>query len=64
MISGGDTFTGIATISGSTLELSSAAAAGTGSITFAPVSSGASETLRIDGTTMPTNVISESHPEI
>jgi autotransporter passenger strand-loop-strand repeat protein len=61
VMSGGDAFTGDLTISsGSTLELTSASAAGTGPITFDP--SGTDETLQIDGTTMPTNVISGFAP--
>jgi autotransporter passenger strand-loop-strand repeat protein len=57
VMSGGDAFAGNVVISsGSTLELSSAGAAGTGPIIFD--SGGSQETLRIDGTTMPTNVIS------
>ena len=70
VMSGGDAFTGSTTIggpnfasvgSGSTLELSSAGAAGTGPITFAP---GANGILKIDGATMPTNVISGLAPYI
>jgi autotransporter passenger strand-loop-strand repeat protein/autotransporter-associated beta strand protein len=55
VMSGGDRFTGDATISDGTLELGSATAVGTGPITFA---AGSEDPLRIDGTTMPANVIS------
>jgi autotransporter passenger strand-loop-strand repeat protein len=58
VVSGGTAFTGAVTISGAALELSSAGAAGNGAITFA----GANATLRIDGTTMPANVISGLAP--
>src|SRR5262249_10920459 len=54
VLSGADAFGGKVVISASTLELSSAGAAGTGAIVFADGDS----TLRIDGTAMPTNVIS------
>ncbi|SED77800.1 autotransporter passenger strand-loop-strand repeat-containing protein [Rhizobiales bacterium GAS188] len=59
VLSGGDAFTGQVTISGGTLELTSAGAAGSGSIAFgsAPLT-----TLKIDGTTMPKNVISGFTP--
>jgi autotransporter passenger strand-loop-strand repeat protein/uncharacterized repeat protein (TIGR03803 family) len=61
-VSGGDGFTGSATISaGATLELTSATAVGNATINFGPaVISGG--TLKIDGTTMPTNVISGLAP--
>jgi hypothetical protein len=61
VMSGGDAFTGSTLISasGGTLELSSSGAVGTGPITFG---SGLSATLRIDGSTMPTNVISGFAP--
>jgi autotransporter passenger strand-loop-strand repeat protein len=52
VMGGGEAFTGDTTISGGTLELTSASAVGTGPITFA------SGVLQIDGTTMPTNPIS------
>ncbi len=55
VMSGGDSFTGDVTISGGTLELSSASAVGSGGIAFASQARG---TLQIDGTTMPTNLIS------
>jgi autotransporter passenger strand-loop-strand repeat protein len=56
VMSGGDAFTGNVVISsGSTLELSSASAPGTGAIVFDPDNS--DETLQIDGTAMPANVI-------
>jgi autotransporter passenger strand-loop-strand repeat protein/autotransporter-associated beta strand protein len=45
VVSGGDAFTGDVTISGGVLELSSAGAAGTGSVIFAP---GSNATLQID----------------
>ena len=54
VMDGGDAFTGSATISGGTLELTSATAIGDGPIIF--VNDGP-PTLKIDGTTMPTNVI-------
>ena len=55
VLGGGDAFTGLTTISAGTLEVTSATAAGSGSITFGPAGG---ETLQIDGSTMPTNVIS------
>src|SRR5262249_27746473 len=56
---GGNTFTGGVMISGGTLELSSAGAVGTGAIALV---SGFSDALRIDGTSMPTNIISGFAP--
>ncbi len=58
VMSGGDAFRGNVTISGGTLELSSATAIGSGPITFASQSSGSVETLQVDSSTMPTNIIS------
>jgi autotransporter-associated beta strand protein/autotransporter passenger strand-loop-strand repeat protein len=55
VMTGGDAFTGGVTISGGTLELVSGGAVGTGPITFATTNSAV---LKIDGTAMPTNVIS------
>ena len=54
VLTGGDGFSGSFVVSGSTLELSSATAAGAASI----VLSGGDDVLRIDGSTMPGNVIS------
>jgi autotransporter-associated beta strand protein len=58
VMSGGDAFTGTNTINGGTLELTSASAAGTGPIIFASNGDGSPQTLQIDGSTMPANVIS------
>lgn len=51
-------FSGGITISGGTLELTSGVAAGTGAITFDPA---VQATLKIDGLTAPSNVISGFH---
>jgi autotransporter passenger strand-loop-strand repeat protein len=56
VLSGG--ITSNATISGGKLELANGASAGSGAITFA----GSGGVLKIDGTTMPTNVISGFAP--
>jgi autotransporter passenger strand-loop-strand repeat protein len=58
VLSGADAFRGSISISGSTLELSSATAAGSGSITIADTDS----ILQIDGPGMPTNIISGFQP--
>ena len=57
-MSGGKAFTGDVTISGGTLELKKSVAVGSGPITFASRSGGSVETLQVDSSTMPTNVIS------
>jgi autotransporter passenger strand-loop-strand repeat protein/autotransporter-associated beta strand protein len=59
VLSGGDAFTGDITISKSTLELSSGKAAGSGAIIFDQAGSSALiDALAVDGTSMPTNVLS------
>jgi hypothetical protein len=60
-LTGGNAFTGNVTVgNGTTLELATGTAAGSGSIIFDPT--GTKETLQVDGTTMPTNVISGFAP--
>ncbi|PWT84366.1 MAG: hypothetical protein C5B56_15750 [Proteobacteria bacterium] len=54
VLTGGDAFSGSIVVSGTTLELSSASAAGSASI----VLNGGNDVLRIDGAVMPRNVIS------